>query len=104
MDLIVAIFVGPIQLFVWHPMAALAVAVAFAYPCFTSAYGLGAKVTLGVVAGIWFIYTLIEAYATWKARAVPDLMRADLVLLGPILVIVSVVGAAVLIRGRKSAA
>ena len=98
MDLILL----PLKLFVWHPIAVFIAAFAFAVPCFTRVYSRRSKMILGTVALVWLAYAGWETYMTaWRSPTGDMAIRIDMVLFGPVLLFVAIIGVTTAIRGYK---
>ena len=94
----------PMQLFVWHPFAALAMAAAFAGLLFLDSYARRPKVVLGVVALVWLAYAGWEAYVTqWRSSSGDMAIRVEMLLLGPVLLVALIVGLATAVFRYKRA-
>jgi hypothetical protein len=95
----------PMQLFVWHPIAALAMAAAFAGPLLLHGYASRPKAVLAVVALVWLAYAGWEAYVTqWRSSTGDMAIRVEMLLLGPALLVAFVIGLAAAVFGYKRGA
>jgi hypothetical protein len=94
----------PMQRFVWHPIAAFAMAAAFAGPLFLPGYARRPKSVLGFVALVWLAYAGWEAYATqWRSSSGDMAIRVEMLLLGPVLLVAFITGLATAVFGYKRA-
>lgn len=102
MDLVMGVFVMPMKLFAFHPVAAFAVAAVF-WLGFLSRrlYTPRARWVLGITAAIWTLYAFWELWISgWRSSTGDMAIRVDLVLLAPALVLALVLGAVQLFTGR----
>ncbi len=92
----------PLQLFAFRPPAVFAVVVVFIIASFFKWYSLRAKVFLRGTAVIWLSYGGWETYMTsWRSPSGDMAIRVDLVLFGPFLLGVLLLGFAILIFACK---
>lgn len=86
----------------WHPAAVFVVATAFAVPCFTRVYSVRSKRILGTASLMWLAYAGWETYMTvWRSSTGDMAIRIDMVLFGPVLLLVALLGVITAIRGYK---
>jgi len=85
-----------IGIFAFHPLRCALVALVFSVPLLISRYSRRSKTALGMAAVIWWLFALLEA-------ATPPQMniRIDLVFLGPVILVATLVGAWCLATGFR---
>lgn len=102
MDQVMTLFITPMQLFAFHPVAAFAVAGVF-WVGFLSRriYTRRARWVLAITAAIWTLYAFWELWiSSWRSPTGDLAIRVDLVLLAPALVLAFILGAVQLLAGR----
>lgn len=95
----------PLKLFVWHPAAALIVSAAFWLLAFTRAYSRDFRMVLGGVGFVWLAYGGWEAYMTaWRSPTGDMAIRVDMLLVGPVLLVITIIGTMAAVRGYRRSA
>lgn len=92
----------PFKLFAFNPIAVFIAAAFLAIPCFIKRYSRSARIVAGISAGIWLIYGFEEVYMTsWRSPTGDMAIRIDLILFGPWLLVVALVGLGAIVFGLK---
>jgi hypothetical protein len=101
-DVSMDIFLVPLRLFAFNPAAAFVVAAIFGVASLTRLFTRWAKIISAVVAFVWTIYGGWEVYmTTWRSETGDMAIRVDLVLFGPYLLAIALIGIVALIIGWK---
>lgn len=83
-----------------HPLAAMLVALMFVIPVFFPRYIIRHKIVLIFCAVVWLIYGYWEVFlAQWKPELTDMAARADIVFIGPLLIVSFFIGLMTIIRG-----
>lgn len=83
-----------------HPLVAMLVALIFVIPVFFPRYIIRYKIILIFCAVMWLIYGYWEVFlAQWKPELTNIDSRADMVLIGPLLLISFIIGVVTIIKG-----
>lgn len=83
-----------------HPLAAMLVALSFVMPVFFPRYIIRHKIVLIFCAVVWLIYGYWEVFlAQWKPELTDVATRADIVIIGPLLLISFSIGFITIIKG-----
>ncbi len=92
----------PLKIFAFNPIAALIISSIFTVGSFNKRYSKKSRLVLGVSAVVWMLYTLWEMYMlSWRSPSGDMAIRVDLVVFGPIILLVAIVGFFVLFKGRQ---
>ena len=92
----------PLKIFAFNPIAALIVSGIFTVGSLNKNYTSNSRLILGVSAFIWALYTGWEMYMlSWRSPTGNMAIRVDLVILGPVILLVAFFGFLTLFRGRK---
>ncbi len=96
------ILFAPLKIFVWNPVAVFVMAGIFALLFHFRGRSIRSKRILGIAAVTWFIYAQWETYMTaWRSPSGDMAIRLDMLLVGPILLIVTVAGIFTALFGSK---
>jgi hypothetical protein len=91
-----------LKIFVFNPIAALIVTGIFTIGSINKNYNKKSRLILGISAVVWMLYTLWEMYMfSWRSPTGDMAIRVDLVIFGPVILLVALIGFLVLFRGRK---
>lgn len=83
-----------------HPLAAMLVALIFVIPVFFPRYIIRYKVVLIFCALIWLLYGYWEVFlAQWKPELTDIVERADIIFIGPLLIVSFSIGLITIIKG-----
>lgn len=83
-----------------HPLAAMLVALMFVMPVFLPRYIIRHKIVLIFCAVIWLVYGYWEVFLKqWKPELADVAERADMVFIGPLLLISFSIGLITIIKG-----
>lgn len=83
-----------------HPLAAMLVALMFVIPVFFPRYIIRHKIVLIFCAVTWLIYGYWEVFlAQWKPELTDIATRADIVFIGPLLIVSFSIGLITIIKG-----
>ncbi len=92
------IFLYSLRLFAFNPLAAFTVAIILSIGYFRRTHSKKNKIILGVCSVIWWLYSCYEVYITnWRSSLGDMAMRVDLVLFGPLVLGLGVIGFIILI-------
>jgi heme A synthase len=92
----------PLKLFAFNPIAALVISGIFAVGSYSKNYTRRSRLILGISAIIWMLYTLWELYMlSWRSPSGDMAIRVDLVIFGPVILLVAFIGIFSLFLGRK---
>lgn len=102
MEILLTLLITPLKIFAFNPIAAFLVAIIFTAACFLKFYSGKSRKILTLSAVIWWLYSFFELYmTTWRSPTGDMAIRIDLVLFGPIILFVGIVGLITLLIGWK---
>lgn len=88
------------QYFAEHPLAAFVLSMLFMMPCFLPHFNSRQKLVLCTSTLAWLLYGFWETYLSQvQAAAGEPLDRADLGLIGPLVIFFAVIGFITIVRG-----
>ena len=87
-------------LFLYFPP--LAIGLGFLLHFFNKKSASGKSRTVNAAAALWILYGIYESYMSWIwSRKVAGPIRVDLLLIGPVLIILSLIAVVFLLKGPK---
>jgi hypothetical protein len=95
------LLLAPISIFASLPILGLGVAGVFVYGSFSRKYKRKSKIYFALCSVMWMLFTALNFYLLqWRSSTGDMAIRIDLVLFGPIMIFVSVIGFVVFLKGR----
>jgi len=92
----------PFQLFAFRPLPVFCVALFFGIAAVVKAWSRKRRLVLSFVSLIWLFYGIWEIYMrVWRSPAGDMAIRVDLVLFGPVLLVIAGVGLFTLFTGSR---
>ena len=92
----------PLQIFAFNPIAAMVVCGIFAIGVFNGSYTNKSRFVLGICSAVWLLYTSWELYMlNWRSPTGDMAIRVDLVVFGPLVLLVALIGFFALVWGRR---
>lgn len=90
----------PITIFATFPILGVLVSVGFVFGTLSKIHTPRNKVILAICALLWFLFSILNFYMlSWRSETGDMAIRVDLVLLGPIIIIATIVGIVTIVMG-----
>ena len=95
------LLLAPITIFAAYPFLGLGVSIFFAVGTMNKKYKSRAKVLFGLCAVLWLSFNALNYYLLlWRSPSGDTAIRVDLVIFGPIMIIITIIGTILLFKGR----
>ena len=102
MDILFALIMPLISPFAAYPLLGLIVSGMFVYFASRKIFDLKSKIMLMIFAGLWALFSLSNYYwLNWRSPTGDWPIRVDLVLFGPPMLVITVIGVLVIIKRSR---